>query len=107
MWILQASDPVSSWIDTLQSAGVLGLFVILSFAALTRRIVPGWAYDSMERDRDYYREIAHKGVELADRQIKVAEVLADRAGILDSRAAVLSRREQEDAVYTKEQTRGA
>jgi hypothetical protein len=105
VWVFLASgDPqVDTWINYIQSGGIIGVLVVLTVALLTRRIVPGWTYDAMERDRDYYRDVAHKGVELADRQVKVAEVLADRAGLLETRAAVLTRREREDEIYSKEQ----
>lgn len=88
-----ATEPTNDLLGYLQSGGVIGMFVVLTWSLVTRRVVMGWTYDAMVQERDYYREIAHKGIELADRQVTVAEALAERAGILDNRAALISQRE--------------
>lgn len=96
MQVLVVMLDAFDWTKLAQSGGVVGMFIILTWAILTQKLVPGWVFTAMERDRDYYRDIAHKGVELADRQIAIAETLADRAGLLETREQLLSRRENED-----------
>jgi hypothetical protein len=76
MLILDASG--LDWATGAQTGGTIGVLVLLVVAILTRKIVPGWTYDAMEKDRDYYRELAAHGTEIAARQMTVAEVLADR-----------------------------
>lgn len=62
---------------------------------LTRRIVPGWVYDSMVEERNYYRELAHKGTDLADRQMTIAEELYSKIHSLeDNRRGDLQREER-------------
>lgn len=96
------------WTNAVQTGGVVGLLLLVVFCLLTKRIVPGWTYEAMERDRDYYRELANKGTEIADRQMNLAEGLAERldradhekrlrdeAAALYARSSIM-RREKED-----------
>ena len=94
--LLAVADPgiTINWISFIQTGGVIGMFVILTWALLRRKIVMGWTYDAMEQERDYYRELAHRRTELADRQMDMAEALFQRVGVLTARGAVLEAREQ-------------
>lgn len=93
-------DPgATSVLDYIQAGGVIGMFVLLTWAFLTRRIVPGWTYDSMETDRNYFRDLAHKGTEIADRQMTVAEALYEKVGVMEVRRDVLEAAEQERTLH--------
>jgi hypothetical protein len=54
------------------------VLTLLILGILRQWIVPGWTYSAMEKDRDYYRQIANQSLLLADRQTSVAEVLTQR-----------------------------
>lgn len=66
------------WLDLVSRAGVVGLFVLFTWAVLTKRLVPGWSYVSMETDRNYYRDLAEKGTAMAERQLDLAERIVER-----------------------------
>ena len=90
-----------TWIDFVSSGGVIGIFVLLCWLVLKRKLVPGWTYDAMEADRDYYRDLAHKGTDLATRQMDIAEALMERLETRSERdarlrAAARDRRSAED-----------
>jgi hypothetical protein len=72
---LFAAGSEGQWVDIIERGGVIGMFVLLTWAVLTKRLVPGWAYSAMERDRDLYRDLALKGA-------NVTEHLAERLGIV-------------------------
>lgn len=97
-----ATEAPTTILDYIQAAGVIGMFVLLTWAFLTRRIVPGWTYDSMETDRNYFRDLAHKGTEIADRQMTVAEALYERVGVLQLRGDVLEQAEHERTLRRRE-----
>ena len=68
--VFQATNAeLPGWLQDVQTAGVIGMFVMLFFCLLTKRLVMGWTYDAMVTERDYYRGIAYKTTELADRQV--------------------------------------
>lgn len=94
-YVLLQASPVSAatWISYIQTGGVIGMFMVLTWALLSRKIVMGWTYDAMEQERNYYRELAHKGTEIADRQMSMAEAMFARMGVLSARGDVLEARE--------------
>lgn len=90
----------------MQTGGTIGVLTLIVVGLLRQWIVPGWTYAAMEKDRDYYREIANRSVALADRQTTVAEVLTEqlasterwhRDDRLQARADVLRREGEQDA----------
>lgn len=95
MMIFDAAQSLD-WTNAVQTGGTVGLLILVVFCLLTRRIVPGWTYDAMEKERDYYRDLANRGTDIAARQMNVAEVLTDRLGqseALEREARLMMRRE--------------
>ena len=88
------STPVTDWVQWLQSGGVIGLFCILAWALLRRKLVMGWTYDAMVAERDYYRSIAYKTTDIADRQVNTAEEMLRRMDTMALRSEVLRARGQ-------------
>ena len=93
--VFQATNAeLPGWLQDVQTAGVIGMFVMLFFCLLTKRLVMGWTYDAMVTERDYYRGIAYKTTELADRQVSTAEEMLKRMDTLALRSEVLEGRER-------------
>ena len=92
--ILQTTSDLPGWVDYIQSGGVLGVFIIMAYALLTRRVVMGWTYDAMVAERDYYRGIAYKTTDIADRQVTTAEEMLKRMDTIALRSEVLEAREE-------------
>lgn len=90
-----ATEPGADWLAYVQSGGVVGVFLALTWGLLTKRIVMGWTYTDMVEERNYYRDLAHKGTEIADRQTTVAEAMLERVGVLELRGQVLEAAERE------------
>lgn len=92
---LLATDaaPSPSWLQYIQSGGVIGMFVVLMYALLTRKLVMGWTYDRMEAERDLYRNIAFRTNDLAERQVNTAEEMLKRMNSISLRGDVLEARE--------------
>lgn len=74
-----------NWTNYIQTGGVVGVLSLLVAGILREWLVPGWTYRAMVKDRDYYRDIAHRSITLADRQTTVAEVLTDHLVTADRR----------------------
>ena len=77
MHIILAGE-ITGWDSYLQTGGMVGLMAIVIVSFLTQMIVPGWTYKKMERERDYYRDIANQSLTLAERQTTIAETLTHR-----------------------------
>lgn len=90
---MAAGTSVPDWLQYIQSGGVIGMFIVLFYALLTRKLVMGWTYDAMVSERDYYRGIAYKTTDISDRQVKVAEEMVSRLDNLNMRTELLDARE--------------
>jgi hypothetical protein len=78
-------DPTTDWTNYVQTGGTIGVLTAAIIGILRQWIVPGWTYQAMVRDRDYYREIANQSILLADRQTTVAETLTEHLTRSDQR----------------------
>ena len=59
-----------SLIDGIGRAGVIGLLVIIIVGGARKWWVFGHTYEAMEADRNYYRDIAMRLLQLTDRATK-------------------------------------
>lgn len=105
------NGPIADWLQYIQSGGVIAMFIILFYALLTRKVVMGWTYDQMVGERDYYRNIAYKTTDIADRQVHTAEEMMKRMDTIALRSEVLegredARRGREDTRYRREERDG-
>jgi hypothetical protein len=92
--ILAVTSPVvTPWLGYLQSGGVMGMFLVLTWGLLKRKIVMGWTYDRMEAERDLYRDLAFKSTDTAERQVATAEEMLRRMDRLALRGEVLEARD--------------
>lgn len=68
---------MTAW-PLLNSIGVVGLWSILGFLVLTRRLVWHTDLDKIERERDHWRDIALRGLGVAALTTTHAEKLVQR-----------------------------
>lgn len=62
----------------IQTGGVVAVLLVLIWAILTRRLVPGWALSDCEKREAEWRELALSGAGILERQTGVLEAAADR-----------------------------
>lgn len=98
---LQTQTDLPGWVQDIQTSGVIGMFLLLAFGLLTKRLVMGWTYDAMVAERDYYRNIAYKTTDIADRQVSAAEEMLRRMDTLVLRSEVLGTREGKNDPQTR------
>ena len=56
-------------VDFLRDSGLVGA-AIMAFVGLAKRLwVPGWAYTQLEQERDEWKEIAMRGIDVAERVV--------------------------------------
>lgn len=95
-----ASDPSGGWFDYLNKGGVLAVFLIIAYALLSKRIVMGWTYQDMVKERDYYRALAENSTDLTKRSVQsLGDLVAQREtmdALVDLRAEILAARRKND-----------
>lgn len=63
----------------LSNLGVVGLWSLIGFLVLTRRLVWHTDLDKMEAERNEWRDMALRGIGLAEKTTTHAEILARKA----------------------------
>lgn len=59
-------SPGSNWVDILEKGGVLAVLVLIILGGSRRLWVWGWQYREMENDRDFWRDVALKTVDITE-----------------------------------------
>jgi hypothetical protein len=67
--VVIASADATGILDLISKGGVIGMFVVIFWAILTKRLVPGWVYqESIEREQKWER-LALTGNRLATESV--------------------------------------
>lgn len=65
-----AADPTSAdpttWVDWIEKGGVVAIFVLIIILGSKRLWVWGWQYKEMEDDRNFWRDVALKTVDITE-----------------------------------------
>lgn len=62
-------------VKTIGDLGVIGLLIVLLWGGIKKWWVFGWAYDQIVIDRDEWKEMALKGIQLAARTVDAVDVV--------------------------------
>jgi hypothetical protein len=55
------------------------LYLILTVVSFIKGwVVPSWVYQMVKKDADFFRELAYRGTELAERSVSAKVVLKDK-----------------------------
>lgn len=57
---------LQSIFEIVQTGGTVGLLVLILIGGLRRWWVPGWAYDEMRHDRDQWKTIALRTLQVSE-----------------------------------------
>lgn len=64
---------VSDWTELIKNAGLAGALLVVVLGGLRQWYVWGWLYREVVKDRDEWKVMALKGINVADRAVNVAE----------------------------------